>query len=309
MRDGRIVADGTPHALMNERAGRLRPRTDGDAAPSGRAAAARCSGRAPSRHDARMTRSIAEALARLPDYLGGHVAGQRHRAAARPARSACRWRCSPCAARRCATCCSALPASCRRFPSLALLALFYPLLLGLAALCERLFGVGLLRARLSAVGAGADALQHAAGAAEHHHRTATASIPPINEAALGVGMTRRQSLVMVELPLALPVIMAGIRTAAVWVIGAATLSTPIGQTEPRQLHLHRPADAELGVRAVRLRRRGRVRARGRSTAGADGSAASTRRRRALGRGRRAGAAAARRSARSCRPCRSRAPTT
>jgi osmoprotectant transport system permease protein len=54
--------------------------------------------------------------------------------------------------------------------------------------------------------------------------------PAINEAALGVGMTRRQSLFMVELPLALPVIMAGIRTASVWVIGAATLSTPIGQT-------------------------------------------------------------------------------
>jgi osmoprotectant transport system permease protein len=43
-------------------------------------------------------------------------------------------------------------------------------------------------------------------------------------------MTRRQALWMVELPLALPVIMAGIRTAAVWVIGTATLSTPIGQT-------------------------------------------------------------------------------
>ena len=43
-------------------------------------------------------------------------------------------------------------------------------------------------------------------------------------------MTPRQSLFMVELPLALPVIMAGIRTAAVWVIGTATLSTPIGQT-------------------------------------------------------------------------------
>ena len=43
-------------------------------------------------------------------------------------------------------------------------------------------------------------------------------------------MTPRQSLIMVELPLALPVIMAGIRTAAVWVIGTATLSTPIGQT-------------------------------------------------------------------------------
>jgi osmoprotectant transport system permease protein len=35
---------------------------------------------------------------------------------------------------------------------------------------------------------------------------------------------------MVELPLAMPVIMAGIRTAAVWVIGTATLATPIGQT-------------------------------------------------------------------------------
>ena len=54
--------------------------------------------------------------------------------------------------------------------------------------------------------------------------------PDVKQAALGVGMTPRQSLFMVELPLALPVIMAGIRTAAVWVIGTATLSTPIGQT-------------------------------------------------------------------------------
>jgi len=46
----------------------------------------------------------------------------------------------------------------------------------------------------------------------------------------GVGMTPRQSLFTVELPLALPIIMAGVRTAAVWVIGTATLSTPIGQT-------------------------------------------------------------------------------
>ena len=54
--------------------------------------------------------------------------------------------------------------------------------------------------------------------------------PAIRQAAVGVGMTPRQSLWMVELPLALPVIMAGIRTAAVWVIGTATLATPIGQT-------------------------------------------------------------------------------
>ena len=50
------------------------------------------------------------------------------------------------------------------------------------------------------------------------------------EAAKGVGMTDRQRLTMVELPLAAPVIMAGIRTAAVWTIGTATLSTPVGQT-------------------------------------------------------------------------------
>ena len=43
-------------------------------------------------------------------------------------------------------------------------------------------------------------------------------------------MTRRQRLEMVELPLAAPVIMAGVRTASVWTIGAATLATPIGQT-------------------------------------------------------------------------------
>lgn len=50
------------------------------------------------------------------------------------------------------------------------------------------------------------------------------------EAARGVGMTSRQRLLRVELPLALPVIIAGIRTAAVWTVGIATLSTPVGAT-------------------------------------------------------------------------------
>ena len=43
-------------------------------------------------------------------------------------------------------------------------------------------------------------------------------------------MTNRQRLLRIELPLAAPVLMAGVRTAAVWVIGGATLSTPVGQT-------------------------------------------------------------------------------
>jgi osmoprotectant transport system permease protein len=54
--------------------------------------------------------------------------------------------------------------------------------------------------------------------------------PAIVEAARGVGMTDRQRLFIVELPLAAPVIMAGVRTAAVWTIGAATLATTVGQT-------------------------------------------------------------------------------
>jgi len=48
------------------------------------------------------------------------------------------------------------------------------------------------------------------------------------EAARAVGMTERQQLLQVELPLAFPVIIAGIRTSAVWVVGTATLSTPVG---------------------------------------------------------------------------------
>jgi osmoprotectant transport system permease protein len=50
------------------------------------------------------------------------------------------------------------------------------------------------------------------------------------EAARGLGMTPNQLLLRVQLPLALPVIVAGIRTAAVWVVGMATLSTPVGAT-------------------------------------------------------------------------------
>ncbi|MPZ75401.1 MAG: ABC transporter permease subunit [Deltaproteobacteria bacterium] len=48
------------------------------------------------------------------------------------------------------------------------------------------------------------------------------------EAARGVGMSRWQELRLVRLPLALPVIVAGIRTAAVAGVGIATLSAFIG---------------------------------------------------------------------------------
>lgn len=50
----------------------------------------------------------------------------------------------------------------------------------------------------------------------------------VQEAASGMGMTPRQALWRVEFPLALPVIVAGIRTAAVEVIASATLAAFIG---------------------------------------------------------------------------------
>ncbi|MDH3358023.1 MAG: ABC transporter permease [Desulfobulbaceae bacterium] len=50
----------------------------------------------------------------------------------------------------------------------------------------------------------------------------------IIEAATGVGFTPMQMLCLVELPLAMPVIFAGIRTAAVIGVGIATLSSFIG---------------------------------------------------------------------------------
>ena len=52
--------------------------------------------------------------------------------------------------------------------------------------------------------------------------------PALIEAARGVGMTSVQQLRRVELPLAMPVIIAGLRTSTVWTVGMATLSTPVG---------------------------------------------------------------------------------
>ena len=109
-------------------------------------------------------------------------------------------------------------------PGLALLALFYPLLLALSALV----GGG-----IPALGFLPSLLALSLYAVLPILRNAVTGLTGIDhaviEAADGVGMTRRQRLRLVELPLAAPVLMAGIRTAAVWTIGAATLATTVGQ--------------------------------------------------------------------------------
>jgi osmoprotectant transport system permease protein len=114
-------------------------------------------------------------------------------------------------------------------PSLALLALFYPILLALSAASTHVFGHG-----FSALGFLPSLLAltlYSVLPILRNGATALANLDPaVIEAARGVGMTERQKLLRIELPLAAPMLMAGVRTSAVWVIGTATLSTPVGQT-------------------------------------------------------------------------------
>ena len=114
-------------------------------------------------------------------------------------------------------------------PSLALLALFYPILLALSAASQHVFGHG-----FSALGFPPSLLAltlYSVLPILRNGATALTNLDPaVLEAARGVGMTERQQLLRIELPLAAPMLMAGVRTSAVWVIGTATLSTPVGQT-------------------------------------------------------------------------------
>jgi osmoprotectant transport system permease protein len=57
----------------------------------------------------------------------------------------------------------------------------------------------------------------------------------VKEAAEGMGLTRRQTLLRVELPLAVPAIIAGLRVATVTTISLATIAafiTPLGLGAP-----------------------------------------------------------------------------
>lgn len=59
--------------------------------------------------------------------------------------------------------------------------------------------------------------------------TGLKSVPKhLIQAARGMGMTEYQILTKVQLPIAMPIILAGIRVATVWVIGTATLASAIG---------------------------------------------------------------------------------
>ena len=122
----------------------------------------------------------------------------------------------------------ALASLIQTIPGLALLALFYPLLLALSALIGPVFGH-----RLQALGFLPSLLALTLYSMLPVLRNSVAGLlgvdPAVREAADGLGMTPSQKLWRVELPLAAPVILAGVRTAAVWTFGAATMSTPVGK--------------------------------------------------------------------------------
>lgn len=113
-------------------------------------------------------------------------------------------------------------------PSLALLALFFPVLLGLSAAAEAMFGRG-----FSALGFLPSLLALTLYALLPILRNGVAGLDGVpsgvKEAARSLGLGRRRTLWLIELPLAAPVLMAGVRTAAALVIGTATLATPVGQ--------------------------------------------------------------------------------
>src|SRR5690349_20652176 len=171
---------------------------------------------------------LVEAWSRLPDYLGSHVlvsltalaiglaislpvaVASRHRPILRGVLMA-------------------VASIVQTIPGLALLALFYPLLLALAALSEKSLGKS-----FSALGFLPSVLALALYSMLPVLRNTVTGLNGVDarlsEAARVVGVPPWRLLRDIELPLALPVIMAGIRTSAVWVIGTATLATPIGQT-------------------------------------------------------------------------------
>ena len=212
---------------------------------------------------------LTDAFARLPDYLGSHVLVSVTALAlglgiSLPLAIVSRQR--PVLRAGLLTVASVV----QTIPGLALLALFYPMLLALSGLCERLFGKG-----FSALGFLPSVLALAL----------YSMLPVLRNTVVGARRHRRRH--------ARRGARAGAEAAANFVARrvAARHAGDHGRhphrggmgdrhrhavdadraDQPRQLHLRRLADAELGVRAVRLRRRRGAGARRRSASRPDGA--------------------------------------
>jgi osmoprotectant transport system permease protein len=165
---------------------------------------------------------VSEVLAQLPPLVASHVLLA---AAALGLAMAVALPLALVAARRprLATIALGITGVVQTIPGLALLALFYPLLLGLS---------GVLGGGVPALGFLPALLALTLYALLPILRNGIAGLqgidPGVLRAADAIGMTSRQRFALVEAPLAAPVAMAGVRTAAVWTIGTATLATTVG---------------------------------------------------------------------------------
>ena len=213
-----------------------------------------------------MDARVADALARLPEYFGEHVLVS---VTAMLLGLAISLPLAIASLRRPALRAGVLAATSivQTIPGLALLALFYPLLLGAAALTERTLGFGfsalgflpavlaltlytmlpVVRNTITGIdgstrpSSARPRRRHDRAAALHHGRAAAGAAGDHGGRAHGLRLGDRHG-------------------------DAFDADRP---DQPRQLHLCRPADAELDFRAVRLRRCGGAGARGRPAAGAD----------------------------------------
>ena len=127
--------------------------------------------------------------------------------------SACHWAFSPVGGRSWRSAALAVAGVVQTVPSLALLALMVLLLAGRIGFLPAFIALALY----SILPILANTITGIRGVD-----------PALTEAARGLGMTEGQVLVKVQLPLAMPVLIAGIRTATVLVVGTATLVTPVG---------------------------------------------------------------------------------
>jgi osmoprotectant transport system permease protein len=118
--------------------------------------------------------------------------------------------------------------------------------LALIAISLALFGLSLLNVEVALVALAVPPILTNA-------YTAVDSVDPdAVEAARGMGMTERQVLTTVELPLAWPLIFAGIRTAAVYVVATAPLAAIAGGGGLGDIILNQPTYKLVGVIAATI---------------------------------------------------------
>jgi osmoprotectant transport system permease protein len=113
--------------------------------------------------------------------------------------------------------------------------------LALIAISLALFGLSLLNVEVALVALAVPPILTNA------YTAVDAVDPDAVEAARGMGMTERQVLTGVELPLSWPLIFAGIRTAAVYVVATAPLAAIAGGGGLGDIILNQPTYGLVGV--------------------------------------------------------------